>query len=106
MVALSLFDAFVQGMRMMLNFCHFRSEVARCSPFEIPMHTGAHHSVAPIPVGVQLIHRDSITLERKYEQLFHGKTTDAGCYLGVCEVAIANATPTRKRSLYPTPCHA
>jgi hypothetical protein len=32
-----------------------------------------HHSVASIPAGVQLIHRDSIILERRYEQLYQDK---------------------------------
>ena len=117
MVALSLFGAFVQGMCTTLNFCHPRSEVARHFPFERLMHTDArkvmtlgelllrvlveifHQSFASIPAGVQLIYQDSTILGRKQEQLHHDKTEDAVYYVGACEAAIADVTPTSKRSL-------
>ena len=58
-----------------------------------------HQSFASIPAGVQLIYQDSTILGRKQEQLHHDKTEDAVCYVGACEAAIADVTPTSKRSL-------
>ena len=111
MVALSLFDAFVQGMCTALNFVILVPKSLIISPWKLrcTLTLGEvllrvpvvifHHSVASIPAGVQLIHRDSISLERKYEQLYHGKTETVVYYVGVCEAVMADVTPTNKRSL-------